>query len=261
MTASASGEGLTAGVVVGQSRCYGADAWHRLPVRIGEHEVARELNGLRVALECAQAELSEPRRLECESESGLPQVSRDLLEQHARALHDAVFIADVESLLIAERLSLSSAIRKVVADAQRMGQVLGGVSAERSLRLEGLGRRLLGWVEPVPLEGPRIPRVMVLAGQLELSDLLPCGPVRPVAVVCGARDVRPGLLPWLHAYEIVALVNVGEAIKHLPCGVELKVSVPSSGPGAVGWVSSGAPPVGSLAPAAPQFPEPVNPPR
>jgi|GEM_PF-2578599 len=204
------GTSLSAGQVTGRALWVQQENWMHSPRRIERAGVARELNVLRHALQCAQREAQESMQVLARVIPSLPTGTRERLQDHLHALSDAVWIADVESLVLAEHLDARSAVHKVIAEAQRAAQVVGAKEhRSRARRLSGVGRCVLDGLdsgEEVPgLSVSRAGVVLLAKDPLLLADLLPAGPTRPAAVVCTAGQLEEDLVHWLQARGVAAV--------------------------------------------------------
>ena len=197
------GRSLCAGDASGRALWVGRETWSQPTERIGRQSVARELNAFRHALLCAltEADIAREAVLGCAADPAGGALA--LVDQHLHALCDAVWIADVESLVLTEHLCVRSAIHKIRIEAQRVAHLVSDAQARRrARRLAGVGRCVLAGLDTCAASALHLPgtgTVLLVSEDLYLADLLPAGPVRPVAVVCGAGCLDRGLLSWLQA--------------------------------------------------------------
>ena len=204
------GRSLCAGDVFGRALWVGRETWTSPTERIERDYVARELNTFRHALLCALTEGKNVR--EQLVGEGIKSAERALVlvDQHIHALCDAVWIADVESLVMTEHLSVRSAIHKVLTDAQRVAHLVRDPQPRRRVRrLAGVGRCVLAGLDDrraaTALHSPGTGTVLLVGDDLFLADLLPAGPVCPVAVVCAVDLLNEDLLSWLRARDMPAV--------------------------------------------------------
>jgi phosphoenolpyruvate-protein kinase (PTS system EI component) len=172
--------------------------------------VARELNTFRHALLCALTEAKNAQEAQGAAGASSADRATAMVDQHIHALCDAVWVADVESLIMTEHLSVRSAIHKVLVDAQRVAHLVRDPQPRRQARrLAGVGRCVLAGLDdrraPTALHPPGTGTVLLVVDDLFLADLLPAGPVCPVAVVCSAGLLDEDLLSWLQARGMPAV--------------------------------------------------------
>jgi phosphoenolpyruvate-protein kinase (PTS system EI component) len=201
------GRSLCEGEAFGRALWVGRESWPSPTERIERNCVARELNTFRHALLCALTEAKNAQEAQ-----GATSADRAMamVDQHIHALCDAVWVADVESLIMTEHLSVRSAIHKVLVDAQRVAHLVRDPQPRRQARrLAGVGRCVLAGLDdrraPTALHPPGTGTVLLVVDDLFLADLLPAGPVCPVAVVCSAGLLDEDLLSWLHARGMPAV--------------------------------------------------------
>ena len=204
------GISLCAGDVFGRALWVGRETWSSPTERIEQSCVARELNTFRHALLCALTEGKNAREELVGEATPSSDRALALVDQHIHALCDAVWIADVESLVLTEHLSVRSAIHKVWVDAQRVAHLVRDPQPQRrARRLAGVGRCVLAGLDDrraaTALHSPGTGTVLLVGDELFLADLLPAGPVCPVAVVCAAGLVDEDLLCWLQARSMPAV--------------------------------------------------------
>ena len=207
---SLTGRSLCAGDVFGRALWVGRETWSSPTERIEQSSVARELNTFRHALLCALTEGKSAREDLVGEGREWSDRALALADQHIHALCDAVWIADVESLVLTEHLSVRSAIHKVLVDAQRVAHLLHDPQPRRrARRLAGVGRCVLAGLDDrraaPALHSPGTGTVLLVDDDLFLADLLPAGPVCPVAVVCAAGILDEDLLCWLQARSMPAV--------------------------------------------------------
>ncbi|MEO2162359.1 MAG: phosphoenolpyruvate-utilizing N-terminal domain-containing protein [bacterium] len=205
-----SGRSLCAGDTFGRALWVGRETWTSPTERIEQGCVARELNTFRHALLCALTEAKNARDALVAEDLGPADQALVLVNQHIHALCDAVWVADVESLVMTEHLSVRSAIHKVLVDAQRVAHLVRDPQPRRrARRLAGVGRCVLAGLDErraaPALHPPGTGTVLLVSDELFLADLLPAGPVCPVAVVCAAGLLGEDLLSLLQARGMPAV--------------------------------------------------------
>ena len=205
-----SGRSLCAGDAWGRALWVGREIWTSPTERIEGGAVARELNTFRHARLCALTEGKNAREALLAEGFGSADRALALVDQHIHALCDAVWVTDVESLVMTEHLSVRSAIHKVLVDAQRVAHLVRDPQPRRrARRLAGVGRCVLAGLDDrraaTALHSPGTGTVLLGGDDLILADLLPAGPVCPVAVVCGVGLLNESLLSWLRARDIPAV--------------------------------------------------------
>ena len=109
--------------------------------RITADGVDRELNRFRQALDAARVQLSDLRE---KLRGRMPEDEARILDTHTTYLKDSVFIADVENLILNEKLRLEAAIAKVIADFDRIFRLVQNVTLRQTaVDLRDVGLRVL----------------------------------------------------------------------------------------------------------------------
>jgi phosphoenolpyruvate-protein kinase (PTS system EI component) len=217
------GTSVAGGFALGRAQRSGQDLGAKPSTRVPKDQVPRELTRLQAALEAARAELDQ---LRAELPAAVPEDHARVLQTHATLLGDAVFLADVEKLIVEEQLALESAIARAVADFDRIFQLVQNPKLrERAVDLRDVGLRVLRAVEreggdlggePSSLDG-----VVLIAPELTLVDLLGSDGQRPAGIVTAAGSLaghaallaRSLGVPTLVAVEgLLDAVEEGDAV-------------------------------------------------
>jgi phosphotransferase system enzyme I (PtsI) len=91
------GTSVAGGFALGRAQRSGQDLGAKPSTRVPKDQVPRELTRLQAALEAARAELDQ---LRAELPAAVPEDHARVLQTHATLLGDAVFLADVEKLIV-----------------------------------------------------------------------------------------------------------------------------------------------------------------
>jgi phosphoenolpyruvate-protein kinase (PTS system EI component) len=135
------GQTVAPGLALGPVRLQ-IDEMSRGPVeRIPADAVDRELNRFRQALIAARTQLED---LRDKLRGRVPEDEARILDTHTTYLRDSVFIADVEHLILNERLRLEAAIAKVIGDFDRIFRLVQNATLRQSaIDLRDVGLRVL----------------------------------------------------------------------------------------------------------------------
>ncbi|MEE8468795.1 MAG: putative PEP-binding protein, partial [Planctomycetota bacterium] len=168
------GTPVAPGLALGHARREGYDL-DSVPVhRVPRDQVAGELNRFHRALTGAREELT---GLQSRLSGEVPAEHVSILETHVTYLRDAVFLSDVENLVLGEQLSLEAAIAKVILDFDRIFRLVeSDVLRERAVDLRDVGIRVLRQLErsagrdksqpPVPAQD-----YVLIARELSIVDM------------------------------------------------------------------------------------------
>lgn len=215
------GTSVAGGFALGEARrsdqALGTSATRRVP----QDQVPAELARLQRALESAGAELEELR-------AGLPADVPDdharVLDTHSKLLGDAVFLADVEKLVVEEQLELESAIARAVADFDRIFQLVENPRIrERAVDLRDVGLRVLRAVERERADGEgaaplALSGVILVAKELTLVDLLGSGGERPAGIVTSAGSLAGHAALLARSMGVPTLVGVEGLLEAVESG-------------------------------------------
>jgi phosphotransferase system enzyme I (PtsI) len=153
-------------------RGYDLDQIQAFPVT--SDGVEGELNRFRDALRASQTELE---RLKAKLQESLGPDEARIFDTHVAYLRDPIFIADVEGLIMKERMNLEAAVMKVIGDFDRIFQLVESDQIKtRAIDLRDVGIRVLRNLAPT--EGPapkptQAPsgRYILAARQLSIVDM------------------------------------------------------------------------------------------
>ena len=135
------GTPVSPGLVLGEARRKDHDLSSVSEGRVARDEVEGELNRFRRSLDASRRQLEDLRtRITDQVAPGEARV----LDTHLAYLKDSVFIADVEELIIGEQMRLEAAIAKVIADFDRIFQLVESETLRQSaVDLRDVGIRVL----------------------------------------------------------------------------------------------------------------------
>jgi len=109
--------------------------------RVPRDQVEEELNRFHKALSDSRDQLLE---LKAHLQDKVPADHARILDTHIVYLKDSVFLSDVENLILAEQMSLESAIAKVISDFDRIFRLVeSDLLRERAVDLRDVGIRVL----------------------------------------------------------------------------------------------------------------------
>ncbi|MEZ6036385.1 MAG: phosphoenolpyruvate--protein phosphotransferase [Planctomycetota bacterium] len=138
------GECVSPGIVVGPVHLRGFDTDAAGP-RIAADEVETELNRLRSAFEKSRAQTEEIKHKQADS---LGEAELRIFDAHLAYLGDAMFVTEIESQVIRERLSAREAVQHVFAKYDRIFQLVESeLLRRRASDLRDVATRLLRNIE------------------------------------------------------------------------------------------------------------------
>ncbi|MCP5021437.1 MAG: phosphoenolpyruvate--protein phosphotransferase [bacterium] len=201
-----------------------------MPVRrVPRARVEGELNRLHSGLQLSKDQLVALReRLEREDSS--EQIA--LIDSKLERLKDAVFLADVENLILSEQMALEGAIAKVILDFDRISRLVeNDVLRDRAGDLREVGVRVLRNLElhgegtdenlVADLDGPAA--YVLVARELTATDVfgLAAGRVRAVVTEQGSLTGQAAIL--MRSLRIPTLTSVEGLFDQVQPGDELLV--------------------------------------
>ena len=134
------GECVAPGIAIGPVHLRGFDAGSSGP-RIAADEVETELNRLRDALQRSREQTEEIKRKQSDS---LGEAELRIFDAHLAYLGDAMFVTEIESQVIQERLSAREAVQLVFAKYDRIFQLVeSDLLRRRASDLRDVATRLL----------------------------------------------------------------------------------------------------------------------
>jgi phosphotransferase system enzyme I (PtsI) len=201
-----------------------------MPVRrVPKAGVEAELNRLHSGLQISKDQLIALRE-RLEREESTEQIA--LIDSKLERLKDAVFLADVENLILTEQLALEGAIAKVILDFDRISRLVeNDVLRDRAADLREVGVRVLRNLElhgettgeaPMgDLDGP--PSYVLIARELTATDVfgLAAGRVQAVVTEQGSLTGQAAIL--MRSLRIPTLTSVEGLFESVRPGDELLV--------------------------------------
>ncbi|MCB9878087.1 MAG: phosphoenolpyruvate--protein phosphotransferase [Planctomycetes bacterium] len=164
------GECVSPGIIVGPVHLRGFDTDAAGP-RIAADEVETELNRLRGAFEKSRAQTEEIKQKQADS---LGEAELRIFDAHLAYLGDAMFVTEIESQVIRERLSAREAVQQVFAKYDRIFQLVESeLLRRRASDLRDVATRLLRNIEAdVVRDGSRPAGPYILAARkLTTADM------------------------------------------------------------------------------------------
>ena len=135
------GQAVAPGLALGTARMRDDPLDPRPTERVSADGVDRELNRFRQALDASRVQIQDLRR---KLEDRMPEDEARILDTHTTYLKDSVFIADVEHLILNEKLRLEAAIGKVIGDFDRIFRLVQNATLRQSaVDLRDVGLRVL----------------------------------------------------------------------------------------------------------------------
>jgi phosphotransferase system enzyme I (PtsI) len=164
------GESVAPGLAVGQvvMRGFAAESTGR---RIAADEVETELNRLREALQRSRAQIEEIKQKQSES---LGEAERHIFDAHLAYLGDAMFVTEIESQVMQERLSVREAVQMVFAKYDRIFQLVESeLLRRRASDLRDVATRLLRNLDADVVRGAATPvgPYILAARRLTTADM------------------------------------------------------------------------------------------
>ncbi|MCA9000754.1 MAG: phosphoenolpyruvate--protein phosphotransferase [Planctomycetes bacterium] len=201
-----------------------------MPVRrVPKAGVEGELNRLHKGLQISKDQLTALRDRLTRGDSS-EQIA--LIDSKLERLKDAVFLADVENLILSEQMALEGAIAKVILDFDRISRLVeNDVLRDRAADLREVGVRVLrnleqneesgGEESAANLEGP--PSYVLIARELTATDVfgLAAGRVQAVVTEQGSLTGQAAIL--MRSLRIPTLTSVEGLFESVRPGDELLV--------------------------------------
>ncbi len=164
------GESVAPGLAVGQVvlRGFAPEATGR---RIAADEIETELNRLRDALQKSRAQIEEIKQKQSD---GLGEAERHIFDAHLAYLGDAMFVTEIESQVLQERLSVREAVQAVFAKYDRIFQLVeSDLLRRRASDLRDVATRLLRNLEADAVRGAAAPTgpYILAARRLTTADM------------------------------------------------------------------------------------------
>jgi len=158
------------GIAVGQVvlRGFAAESTGR---RIAADEIETELNRLRDALQKSRAQIEEIKQKQSES---LGEAERHIVDAHLAYLGDAMFVTEIESQVLQERLSVREAVQMVFAKYDRIFQLVeSDLLRRRASDLRDVATRLLRNLDAEIVRGAPVPTgpYILAAKRLTTADM------------------------------------------------------------------------------------------
>jgi phosphotransferase system enzyme I (PtsI) len=164
------GESVAPGIAVGQVRLRGF-AGQGAGRRIAADEVETELNRLREALQKSRAQIEEIKAKQRES---LGEAELRIFDAHLAYLGDAMFVTEIESQVMQERLSVREAVQTIFAKYDRIFQLVESeMLRRRASDLRDVATRLLRNLEDGDVRGVAVPAgpYILAASKLTTADM------------------------------------------------------------------------------------------
>ena len=167
------GESLAGGIALGRAHLQGYEAAAGFTQRIPGDQVANELNRLHEALAQSRTQIEE---LKSKHEGNLGQNELRIFDTHIGYLQDPMFIDEIEKLVVQERLSVRGSIQKVVAQYERIFQLVeNDYLRQRAGDFRDVAMRVSRNLQDGEVELPAVPqptgRYVLAARQLTTTDM------------------------------------------------------------------------------------------
>ena len=168
------GETVAPGLALGTVRLQDTDLQNRPVDRVPADGVDHELNRFRKALDAARGQLTDLRE---KLRGRMPEDEARILDTHTTYLKDSVFIADVENLILNEKLRLEAAIGKVIGDFDRIFRLVQNATLRQSaVDLRDVGLRVLRNLaredaSAVDEPAPAVEDAVLVSRELSIVDL------------------------------------------------------------------------------------------
>ena len=164
------GESVAPGIAVGQVylRGFAAESTGR---RIAADEVETELNRLREALQKSRAQVEEIKQKQSDS---LGEAELRIFDAHLAYLGDAMFVTEIETQVLQERLSVREAVQLVFAKYDRIFQLVeSDLLRRRASDLRDVATRLLRNLDAEAVRGAATPvgPYILAARKLTTADM------------------------------------------------------------------------------------------
>lgn len=164
------GESVAPGIAVGQVylRGFAAESTGR---RIAADEVETELNRLREALQKSRAQVEEIKQKQSDS---LGEAELRIFDAHLAYLGDAMFVTEIETQVMQERLSVREAVQLVFAKYDRIFQLVeSDLLRRRASDLRDVATRLLRNLDADAVRGTTLPTgpYILAARKLTTADM------------------------------------------------------------------------------------------
>jgi phosphotransferase system enzyme I (PtsI) len=164
------GESVAPGVAVGPVFLTGFAA-ENVGRRIAADEVESELNRLREALQKSRAQIEEIRHKQSDK---LGEAELRIFDTHLAYLGDAMFVTEIETQVMKERLSVREAVQAVFAKYDRIFQLVeSDLLRRRASDLRDVATRLLRNLDADTVRGPTAPTgpYILVAKKLTTADM------------------------------------------------------------------------------------------
>jgi phosphoenolpyruvate-protein phosphotransferase (PTS system enzyme I) len=164
------GESVAPGIAVGQVHLRGFESKGAGP-RIAADEVEAELNRLHAAFEKSRAQTEEIKEKQADS---LGEAELRIFDAHLSYLGDAMFVTEIESQVIQERLSAHEAVQLVFAKYDRIFTLVESeLLRRRASDLRDVATRLLRNLEASDVRGADVPSgpYILAARKLTTADM------------------------------------------------------------------------------------------
>lgn len=164
------GECVSPGIAVGQVYLRGFESQGAGP-RIAADEVESELNRLNQALEKSRKQTEDIKQKQADS---LGEAELRIFDAHLAYLGDAMFVTEIETQIINERLSAREAVQGVFAKYDRIFSLVeGDLLRRRASDLRDVATRLLRNIESDAVRGADAPKgpYILAAKKLTTADM------------------------------------------------------------------------------------------
>jgi phosphoenolpyruvate-protein kinase (PTS system EI component) len=219
------GTPVAPGLGMGPARIASEDLAEVTDRRVPQEKVQGELERFRRGLEVVEAEL---RELAGNLGGKVPEGHVRILDTHVTVLRDAVFLSDVENLVLREQLALEAAIAKVILDFDRIFKLVENEAIrERAVDLRDVGIRVLRALEreakDVALETPEpsldpIEGCVLVARELTVVDLMDPTGARPAAIVTESGTSTSHAAVLARSLGIPTLCGAEGLLSHVKAG-------------------------------------------
>jgi phosphotransferase system enzyme I (PtsI) len=190
---------------------------------VARDEVEGELNRFRRSLSASRTQIEDLKlRL---SDQVAPNDAR-ILDTHLAYLKDSVFIADVEELIIGEQMRLDAAIAKVIADFDRIFQLVESETLRQSaVDLRDVGIRVLRNLEDGEPEAETgtPERYVLVARELSIVDMFDLNNEHVLGIVTEGGGLTSHAAIFARSMRIPTITGVEGLLERVPEGAFLIV--------------------------------------
>ncbi len=188
------GTPVSPGIAMGRALLKDLDLGRVVRRLLSPEGAEAELNRFRAAVEAAQRELRDLRE---RFGKRVGEASARVFDTHDAYLRDPVFLADVENLILQERMNLEAAIAKVISDFDRIFKLVETeVLRERAVDLRDVAIRVLRNLGPANGMAGEEDRSILVARELSVVEMFafPDRPFRGIVTEEGGLTSHAAIL-------------------------------------------------------------------